>query len=362
MDRKLLENIRKNIKEQKLDAVLIINIYKILNLLGISDSFNFFEVGFYLLITTKHIYFIGDPFSLSIIKVPKGIKKDEANIKELRENGMRPIKLLKRTLKRLKIKKIGAFEEIEIPGYKIIKIDDPFLNLYLFPDENRLSLLDENAKICKEVLKESINKIKMGITEIKLRNIIDENIYKSGGERRAFPTKVIFGRNTSNPFSISNYTKLKDGDTILINFGLIRKGVGMEVGRTFKMGGDKDELNELYKNATNIYKKFIDFLTPGKVIKEIHNYVLNLIEEYNLLDNFIEPISTPISPLMDGIIISPNNSSVLKPGVCLSVQLGFYFPGKYGIRFQDILIMKEKVKIFTDFYNNRGLDVISYQV
>jgi len=362
VDKKLFDNIRKKINEKNLDAVLITNIYKILNLLGISDSFNFFEVGFYLLITSKHIYFIGDPFSLSIIKIPKGVKKEEENIKELRENGMRPIKLLRSVLKRLKIKKIGSFEEIEIPGYKIIKIDDPFLNLYLFPDDKRLLLLKENAKICKKILTESLNKIKIGIPEINLRNIIDENIYKLGGERRAFPTKVIFGINTSNPFSISNYSKLKDGDSIIINFGLIRKGVGMEVGRTFKMGKDKDELDELYKKAFNIYKKFIDFLTPGKVIKEIHNYVLNLIEDNRLLDNFIEPISTPISPLMDGIIISPNNSSILRPGVFLSVQLGFYFPGKYGIRFQDVLIMKEKVEILTDFFSNRGLDVISYQV
>jgi Xaa-Pro aminopeptidase len=362
VDKKLLDTIRKNINEKNLDAVLITNIYKILNLIGINKSFNFFEVGFYLLITYKHIYFIGDPFSLSIIKIPKGVKKEEENIKELRENGMRPIKLLRGILKRLKIKKIGSFEEIEIPGYKIIKIDDPFLNLYLFPDENRISIMDKNAKICEKVLTESLNKIKIGIPEIRLRNIIDENIYLLGGERRAFPTKVIFGKNTSNPFSISNYTKLKDGDSIIINFGLIRKGVGMEVGRTFKIGKDKNELDELHKKASNIYKKFIDFLTPGKVIKEIHKYVLNLIEENNLQDNFIEPISAPISPLMDGIIISPNNSSVLRPGVCLSVQLGFYFPGKYGVRFQDILIMRENAEILTNFFNNRGLDVISYQV
>lgn len=362
MDKKLLDNIRKTITEQKLDAVLITNIYKILHLLGINASFNFFEVGFYLLISPKEIHLIGDPFSLSLVKTPKGVKKEEENLKELRETAMRPIKLLKGLLKKLKIKKIGSFDDIEIPDYKVVTIDDPFLSLFLFPDEHRLTLLKENAEICKEVLKETLNKIKIGCSEITIRNIIDENIYKSGGERRAFPTKVIFGENTANPFSISNYNRLEDGDPLHINFGLIRKGIGIEVGRTYTIGTDRKELKELFRKSNSIYKKFLDFITPGKIVKEIHNYVWNLIEENNYAENFIGPISTPLSPLIDGVIISPKNTAILKPGICLSVQLGFHFPGKYGVRFQDVVVVHEKTEILTNFFNNRGFDVTSYQV
>lgn len=362
MNKNLLDIIRKIILEKKLDAVLFTNIYKIFHLLGINTSFNFIEIGFYLLITEKGIFIIGDPFSFSLVKIPKGIIKEKEGLRKLRENAMRPIKRLKTLLKKLKIKKIGSFEDIDLPGYEIVDIEDSFLKSFLFPDENRLAILQENALICDKVLGNTLGDIEIGCSEISIRNIIDENIYKTGGERRAFPTKVIFGKNTANPFSVSNYTKLKDGYPLFINFGIIRSGVGIEVGRTFTIGTPNNELKELHRGVSSIYRKYLEFITPGKIAGEVYNYVWNLIEENGYSENFVEPISTPLSLIQDGFIISPNNTAILKPGMCLSLQLGLYLPGKYGIRFQDIVILQEKAVSLTKFLNNRGLDVTSYQV
>jgi len=363
VDKKLLDSIRRIISEQKLDAVLLTDIYKILHLLEIKASFNIIEIGFYLLITPKEMYLIGDPFSFSLIKIPTGVKKEKENLRELRENAMRPIKRLKELLKKLSIKKIGSFEDIDLPGYEIVSIQDLFLEEFLYPNETLLTILKENAKICENVLSESLSKIKIGCSEISIRNIIDENIYKSGGERRAFPTKVIFGKNTANPFSISNDSRLKSGDLLLINFGLIRSSVGMEVGRTYTIGAANKKLKELYLRASSIYRKYLEFITPGKIAKEVYNYVLDLIEENGYTENFIEPINTPLLPIMDRVIISRNNTVILKPGICLSLQLGFYFPGRYGIRFQDVVILQEKAVNLTNFLNSRSFnDATTYQV
>lgn len=362
MNKELLGNIRKTISEEKLDAVLLTDIYKILHLLGINASFNFIEIGFYLLITKKEIHLIGDPFSFSQVKVGKEIKKELESLPKFRENAMRPIKRLKDILKKLKIKRIGSFEDIDLPDYEIVSIEDPFLKSFLYPDENRLAILKENSSICNKVLKGTLERIKEGCSEISIRNTIDESIYEFGGERRAFPTKVIFGKNTANPFAISNNTKLKDGDPLFINFGLIRSGVGIEVARTYTIGTPEKEFKELYRKTSTIYRKFLEFLTPGKIIKEVYNYVCELIKENGYTENFIEPLGIPLSPIKNGVIISPNNTSILKPGVILSLQLGLYFPGKYGIRFQDVVILQEKAIILTNYLSKRSYDISTHQV
>ena len=362
MDKELINNIRKIIIEKELDAVLISDIYRILYLLGIPSSFNLIEIGFFLLITREDIYLIGDPFSFSLIKVPKGVKKEVEGIKSLMENGMSPVNRLKGLVKKLKIKKIGSFEDTKLPGFKVVKIDDPFLKLFLFPDENRLAILKENAKICEKVLKDSLKDIKEGCSEIVIRNTIDENIYHFGGERRAFPTKVIFGGNTANPFAISNNNELKEGEPLFINFGIIRSGIGMEIAKTYIMGKSTEELRLAYKNTSGIYKKFLEFLSPGKITGEVYNYVWGLIKKKGYDENFIHPMSTPLPPIRTGIIISPANSSILKPGAILSLKLDFYFPGKFGINFQDVVLLGEKTINLTDFLNKGNPNVITDKI
>lgn len=360
MDKNILSTLRKELKEHNLDAILITNPYKIMYLLGIKDSFNLIEVGFYLLITKKGLYLIGDPFSFSLIKTPDGVKKIEESLKALRENRMNPVKGLNTLLKKLRAKKIGLIDRFNLPGYETVSIDDPFIRHFLFPDKKRIDTLKGNAEICNKALEETLKDIKIGVSEIFIRNKIDENIYHFGGERRAFPTKVIFGKNTSNPFSVSNNTRLNDGDPLIINFGLIRSGIGIEVTRSYTIGSSDKNLKELFLNTSNIYSKFLNFLTPGKMVKEVYKYVLEMAKEKGYIDNFLEPISPPLSPNIDGIVFSPNNNSILKPGMLFSTQIGLYFPKKYGIRFQDVIILQDKAVNLTNFLNRKGANVISY--
>jgi len=358
MNETIIKKIRKNITEKKLDAVIVTDIYKILNLLGINLSFNIIEIGFYLLITKKEVFLIGDPFSFSLIDVPVGVKTRKTAIKNIKEEGFFSLGVLKTLLGKLKVKKIGSFENIELAKYRIIKISDPFLEFFLIPDEKRVSVLKENALICEKVLRESLREIKNDSSEISIRNIIDEEIYRSGGERRAFPTKVIFGKNTSNPFALSNDRKLKKGDAIIINFGIIRSGVGIEIARTYLWKTTDKFLKRTYDDITEIYKKFLSFISYGKIAKEIYKYVLELIEEKGYEKNFIPPINAPLTLSGKGIKITKTSNFIIKEGTVLYPQLNFYFPGKFGIKFQDVFYLSGKDLNLTNFLNSGDVDVL----
>lgn len=358
MNEHLIERIRKVIAEKELDAVILTDIYEILNILNISSSFNVIEIGFYLLITEKELFLIGDPFSFSFVKVPKGVRVRKADMSSMRQEGFSPIGELKKVLEELNVKRIGSFGEIKLVNFKTVKIPDPFATVFLKPDKKRLSILKENASICEEVLKRALKELKNDVGEISIRNIIDEEIYKLGGERRAFPTKVIFGKNTSNPFALSNNSKLKDGDAIIFNFGIIRAGVGMEVARTFLWKISDKFLEKTYNNITEIYKKFLFFISYGKIAKEIYKYVFELIKEEGYDRNFIPPINAPLTLSGKSINISKNSNFILKEGTLLFPQLNFYFPGEFGIKFQDVFFLGGKNYNITDFLTKGEVSVL----
>ncbi len=360
MNETLIKEIRKNISEKKLDAVIVTDIYKVLYLLGISSSFNIIEIGFYLLLTAKEIFLIGDPFSFSLVKIPDGIKVKKTDIMSVREEGFSPVGELNRLLEKLKIKKIGFFDNLRLSKCRTTKIPDPFVEIFLVPDEKRISILKENALICERILREFLRELKDDCVEISLRNIIDEKIYEFGAERRAFPTKVIFGKNTSNPFALSNNGRLKEGDPIFVNFGIIRSGVGIEIARTYIWKTPDKFLEKTYDDITDIYEKFLSFISYGKMAKELYNYVMEIIKGKGYDKNFVPPINAPLTLCRKGINISKTSNFLIKPGTILNPQLSFYFPGKFGIKFQDVFFLGGKNFNLTDFLNKGKVNVLLF--
>ena len=358
MNEYLIEEVRKEISEKKIDAVIITDIYKILCLLGINASFNIIEIGFYLLVTKKEIFLIGDPFSFSLMEIPRGVKIRKADMMSIRKEGFSPVYELRTLLTELKVKKIGSFGDMRLTKFKTVKIQDPFIKFFLMPDKKRVSVIEENALICRKVLGKALRRLKNDATEISIRNTIDEEIYRSGGERRAFPTKVIFGKNTSNPFALSNNGRLKDGNTIIINFGIIRSGVGVEIVRTYLWGRPDKFLKKTYNDITDIYRKFLSFISYGKIAKEIYKYVLDLIENNGYGKYFVPPINAPLTLSGKGISISDTSNFLMKEGTLLYPQLSFYFPGKFGIKFQDVFFLEGKSFNLTDFFTGGEVDVL----
>jgi Xaa-Pro aminopeptidase len=358
MNETLIKEIRKNIGEKGLDAAIVTDIYKILHLLGINASFNIIEIGFYLLITPKELFLIVDPFSISLVGIPKGVKIRKVDMMSIRREGFSLISELKTLLAELKVKKIGSFGDIRLAKIKAVKIPDPFVKVFLMPGENRVSILKENASICGKILKESLQELKNDSSEISLRNTIDEAIYRFGGERRAFPTKVIFGKNTSNPFALSNDRKLKDGDAIKINFGIIRSGVGIEISRTYLWGTPDKFLKKTYNDISKIYRKYLSFISYGKIAKEIYKYVLELIKNNGYEKYFVPPVNAPLTLSGKGISISKTSNFIIKERTVLYPQLNFYFPGKFGIKFQDVFFLEGKNFNLTDFFNKGEVNVL----
>ncbi len=358
MNESLIKEIRKDISEKKLDAIIVTDIYKILYLLGINASFNIIEIGFYLLITKKELFLIGDPFSFSLLEVPRGVKIRKADLMNIRKEGFSLISELRTLLTELKIRKIGSFGDIRLAKFKTVKIQDPFIKFFLMPDEKRVSIIRENASICEKVLKNCFQDLENDSREISVRNVIDDAIYRFGGERRAFPTKVIFGKNTSNPFALSNNGNLRDGDTIIINFGIIRSGVGVEIARTYLWGTADKFLKKTYNDITGIYRKFLSFISYGKIAKEIYKYVLELIKDKGYDKYFIPPISAPLTLSGKGMSISEVSNFIIKEGTLLYPQLNFCFPGKFGIKFQDVLYLQGKNFNLTNFFTEGEVDVL----
>ncbi len=353
----MINIIQDILKENRLDAVIVNNLYDILYLLDIKSSFNFVEASPILIITKDKNIILGDSFSLSKLTLPDWVKKKEITIKEFLDNHFSHIPTLSRFLKSSNLSSIGLFEDIPLEGVEITMLDNPIekrLNTYT---GERLERLKGAVSIVKKVLENTFPKIKEGMREIDLRNIIDALIYDIGADKRAFPTKVGFGKNTAHPSPVSNAKMLEIGDVLLIDFGIIKDGIGAEIIRSYAFKKLNSEVEKVAEVITTSMERGINFTKPGRLTSKLDEAVRNYIQENGYAENFFGISGEGLTPRKSAISISPYDRGILKPNIAFVLQPAAYIPNQFGIKIKNIIYITDTGGInLTDFY--QGIDYL----
>jgi len=167
----LINTIKEIIKENKLDAVIVNNLYDILYLLNIKDSFNFVEASPIFVITREKNVIMGDALTLRKLNLPDWVTKEEITVKDFLDNHFSYIPILSKFLRSSNLSNIGVFEDIQLKGCEITILDNPVekkLNIYT---DERFEALKTSISIMKKVLEKTFPEIKEGVREIDLRKI-----------------------------------------------------------------------------------------------------------------------------------------------------------------------------------------------
>ncbi|MEK7069171.1 MAG: M24 family metallopeptidase, partial [Patescibacteria group bacterium] len=86
-------------------------------------------------------------------------------------------------------------------------------------NKKELANIIKAQRISEKVLRYIVVKLKTGITEIEVTNLIKKSFIKFGAPILSFSPIVAFGKNTANIHHEPGKTKLKNGDIIMLDFG-----------------------------------------------------------------------------------------------------------------------------------------------
>ncbi|OQX56425.1 MAG: hypothetical protein B5M53_01510 [Candidatus Cloacimonas sp. 4484_209] len=339
-----VSNIRKILDNEGVDCLLIDSPYDVLYILEINQSFNYVELNIVLLLSKDEIYLISNPLAVPFIKefLPQRINLIEAEVSSFKKNHFRYIKEIREIIGSKKFKKIGltSAQYIDI-SENCVRMRNPIQLMAAVKDENEIELLRKSSSILKNVYSKLKDKISEGIGEIELRNIIDVELHKEGIERRAFPTKVAFGKKTSNLFPVSTMQTLNKGDIVLIDFGGVYKGYIAEMARTFVYGDAEAKYTEIYDIVSTIYKKVIEFLKPGVVASAVDTLVKDYLNEVGHIQYFYQPLGESTGIIKGGITLAPGSNEILKQGMTFVIEPALYIPDWGGIKIKDTVLITE---------------------
>jgi Xaa-Pro aminopeptidase len=184
---------------------------------------------------------------------------------------------------------------------------------------------------------------KAGVTEKQLAFNLEHTIRNEGKFNLAFDAIVGFGENSAIPHHSPSERRLKDGDNILIDCGAKYQGYHSDMTRNFVWGN----LNLEYKNKFNLclraQTETLAQYKPGQPIAALEQECRKILNEES--QYFTHSLGHGVGLEIHELPTVSNRTPAkekLKAGDIVTCEPGIYYPGKFGIRIEDILVITEK--------------------
>lgn len=216
-------------------------------------------------------------------------------------------------------------------------IDD----LRMRKDEEEKELMRKSSQINDRVMKRFWKDIKEGYTEKQCSRILAELYEEEGAQGFSFKPIVAFGANGADPHHECDNTKLKKGDSIVIDIGGLYNHYCSDMTRTvFFKEEPTAEKREVYEIVRNANLKAISKVKAGVKFSEIDAAARDYITESGYGEYFTHRTghSIGIEVHDKGDVSSVNNDEV-QEGMIFSIEPGIYLTNKIGVRIEDLVLV-----------------------
>jgi Xaa-Pro aminopeptidase len=230
-----------------------------------------------------------------------------------------------------------------LDGVKLIPVPGILREQIAHKAIEEIALIERAQRITETVLPEILGLLKVGITE---QEVAAEIVYRqlkhgAGGISPEFWPIVAFGANSALPHAQPSNTKLKSGDVVLLDYGCTVGGYCSDMTRTFAYGSAKDKFRKVYSIVLEAQKAGLVAARAGKASKELDEVVRNVIVGAGYGEQFGHGTGHGVgTEIHEWPAINPNSDYELPADSVMTIEPGIYLPGEFGVRIEDMVVMK----------------------
>jgi len=269
------------------------------------------------------------------------------------ESGQSYADLINKALAQNGVKTLGFEEDVMTQGSYVNyenKLDATLKPAQALMDTLRQSKSEEERDYIQKsqsIVDKTFAQILGIITpEMTERELVAEIVYrllKNGGERTSFDPIVVSGPRSSLPHGVPGDYKLEG--FVVIDFGTVYKGYCSDMTRSIIVGEATDEMKKVYDIVLEAQLAGIAAARAGVVGKEIDGAARDVITKAGYGDyfghGFGHSIGLEVHETPNAIRANQVEERAFPKGSVISAEPGIYLPGKFGVRIEDLLYLRE---------------------
>ena len=223
-----------------------------------------------------------------------------------------------------------------VPAQKLVN------SLRAAKDAEEIALMRKAQEITDRAFAEICKFIQPGMTEQEIAARLQYDMLRFGAEKMSFDPIVVSGPNGSLPHGIPSSKQVRKGEFITMDFGCKYGGYCSDMTRTVALGEPTGEMKKVYQTVLEAQLAGIAVTRAGVPGKSIDAAARKVIADAGYGEYFGHGYGHSL-----GIEIheSPNantrEETLLPVGAVVSAEPGIYLPGKFGVRIEDVTILRE---------------------
>ena len=207
-------------------------------------------------------------------------------------------------------------------------------------DEDELNKLREMFACAHTAFKATLPEFRAGESELYWAAELERNMRLGGAKMPSFETIIGSGPRGAMPHGKASEKVVQKGEAVVVDFGC-KKEYCSDVTRLVKTGPDA----EVDKIADIVYTalcKAKDKVKVGVRCIDIDAAAREYIESKGFGKLFNHGLGHGVGiDVHEKPVFNPRDETVLKENMVLTIEPGIYFEGRFGVRLEDTIVVKE---------------------
>ncbi len=210
--------------------------------------------------------------------------------------------------------------------------------LRLVKDSEELARIREAVALGARLFERALEVLRAGVSETEVAAEMELLARRAGADKMSFETIIASGPRSALPHGRASAQPISPAGFVVCDFGVILAGYCSDQTRTVWVGAVSDDARRVYDAVRQAQQAAIDAVRPGVTAGEVDSTARKVLQKAGLAKHFTHSTGHGVGlEIHEAPRIAAGQKDVLEPGMVITIEPGVYFPGKWGVRIEDML-------------------------
>lgn len=224
---------------------------------------------------------------------------------------------------------------------KTVPIAAPLKRIRAIKSKEELACMRKSAELNWKGFLHVKKKLKTGVTEKEMAWEYERFCREHGASALAFEPIIAFGENTAMPHYRAGERKLKKGDLVLIDIGVVVDHYDSDMTRVVHFGAIDPLLEKLIHVVRASHAAALKLCKPGQRLGALDQAARSVMRKEKLEKLYLHSLGHGVGleihewPRLS--VDGDDKDVVLEPGMVITIEPGLYMSGIGGVRHEDTI-------------------------
>ena len=189
----------------------------------------------------------------------------------------------------------------------------------------------------------ALRNIRPGVKETQVAAEMEYAARKGGAEQMSFDTIIGSGKRSALPHGRASEASIPAQGFVVCDFGVILTGYCSDMTRTVSVGRPGRLALHAYEAVLEAQQAAVEAVQPGATTGEVDQAARKLLQKSGLARYFTHSTGHGVGlEIHEAPRVASGEREVLRPGMVITIEPGIYQPGRWGVRIEDMVVVRER--------------------